>query len=80
MDATKPHESIGFGAMDVTKPYKFIKFGAMDVTKPYKFSEPAVFVWTPPKAPGKARHRLSRVLVAVAVLTDEKLVLLGRVL
>ncbi len=36
MDATKPYEFIGFGAMDVTKPYEFIGFGAMDATKPYK--------------------------------------------
>jgi hypothetical protein len=27
MDATKPYEFIGFGAMDVTKPYEFIGFG-----------------------------------------------------
>jgi hypothetical protein len=26
MDATKPYEFIGFGAMDATKPYKFIVF------------------------------------------------------
>ncbi len=37
MDATKPYEFIGFGAMDVTKPYELIGFGAMDVTKPYEF-------------------------------------------
>ena len=36
MDATKPNEFIGFGAMDVTKPCEFIGFGKMDVTKPYK--------------------------------------------
>ncbi len=28
MDATKPYEFIGFGAMDATKPYEFIGFGA----------------------------------------------------
>ncbi len=32
MDATKPYEFLGFGAMDVTKPYEFIGFGVMDVT------------------------------------------------
>jgi hypothetical protein len=32
MDATKPYDFIGFGAMDATKPYDFIRFGAMDVT------------------------------------------------
>ncbi len=37
MDATKPHEFIGFGAMDATKPYEFIGVGAMDATKPYEF-------------------------------------------
>ncbi len=37
MDATKPCQFIGFGAMDSTKPYKFIGFGAMDATKPYEF-------------------------------------------
>ena len=37
MDATKPCESIGFGAMDATKPYESIGFGAMDATKPYEF-------------------------------------------
>ena len=37
MEATKPYEFIGFGAMGATKPYKFIWFGAMDATKPYKF-------------------------------------------
>ncbi len=36
MDATKPYEFIGFGAMEVTKPYKFIGLGAMEVTKTYK--------------------------------------------
>ncbi len=36
MDATKPYEFIGFGAMNVTKPYKSIGFGAMNVTKPGK--------------------------------------------
>ncbi len=36
MDATKPYEFIGFGAMDATKPYKFIGFGAMEATKPYE--------------------------------------------
>ncbi len=33
MDATKPYEFIGFGAMDATKPYEFIGFGAMDAPK-----------------------------------------------
>ncbi len=33
MDATKPYEFIGFGAMDATKPYEFIQFGAMDATR-----------------------------------------------
>ncbi len=28
MDATKPYEFIGFGAMDATKPYEFIGCGA----------------------------------------------------
>jgi hypothetical protein len=37
MDATKPCESIGFGAMDATKPYESIGFGAMDATKPCEF-------------------------------------------
>ncbi len=37
MDATKPYEFIGFGAMDATKPYEFIGFGAMDATKTYEF-------------------------------------------
>ena len=37
MDATKPCESIGSGAMDATKPYESIGFGAMDATKPYEF-------------------------------------------
>ena len=37
MDATKPYEFIGFGAMDATKPYEFMRFGAMDATKPYEF-------------------------------------------
>ena len=36
MDATKPYEFIGFGAMYGTKPYEFIGFGAMDATKPYE--------------------------------------------
>ncbi len=31
MDATKPYEFIGFGAMDATKPYEFIGFGAVSV-------------------------------------------------
>ncbi len=35
MDATKPYEFIGFGAMDATKSYEFIGFGVMDATKPY---------------------------------------------
>ncbi len=30
MDATKPYEFIGFGAMDATTPYEFIWFGAME--------------------------------------------------
>ncbi len=29
MDATKPYEFIGFGAMDATKPYEFIGFRAL---------------------------------------------------
>ncbi len=33
MDATKPYEFIGFGAMDATKPYEFIGFGATDATQ-----------------------------------------------
>jgi hypothetical protein len=37
MDATKPYEFIGFGAMDAAKPYEFIGFGAMDAAKPYEF-------------------------------------------
>jgi hypothetical protein len=28
MEATKPYEFIGFGAMEATKPYEFIGFGA----------------------------------------------------
>ncbi len=28
MEATKPYEFIGFGAMEVTKPHEFIRFGA----------------------------------------------------
>ncbi len=36
MDATKPYEFIGFGAMDAAKPYEFIGFGAMDAAKPYE--------------------------------------------
>jgi hypothetical protein len=30
MEATKPYEFIGFGAMEATKPYEFIRFGAME--------------------------------------------------
>ncbi len=37
MDATKPHEFIGFGAMEGTKPYEFIGFGAREGTKPHEF-------------------------------------------
>jgi hypothetical protein len=37
MDATKPYEFTGFGAMDATKPYEFIGFWATDATKPYEF-------------------------------------------
>ncbi len=43
VEATKPYEFIGFGAMDVTKPYEFKRFGAMDVTKTYKFIAPRCF-------------------------------------
>jgi hypothetical protein len=37
MEATKPYEFIGFGAIAITKPHKFIGFGAIAMTKPYKF-------------------------------------------
>ncbi len=40
MDATKPYEFIGFGAMDATKPYEFIGFGAMDATTLFPVSRP----------------------------------------
>ena len=37
MDADRPYNFIGFGAMCVTKSSAFIGFGAMDATKPYEF-------------------------------------------
>ncbi len=39
MEATKPYEFIGLGAMEATKPYEFIWLEAMEATKPYEFIE-----------------------------------------
>ena len=67
MDATKPYEFIGLGAMDATKPYEFIGLGAMDVTKPYEFIRVGASSSAPLPPPPRGVSTVSQADTSVAV-------------
>ena len=68
MDATKPYEFIGFGAMDATKPYEFIGFGAMDAPEPYELPGGAL------PAPSLVRPGSARAMSGAAASTVRALI------
>ncbi len=68
MDATKPYEFIGFGAMDVTKTYEFIWFGAMDVRHSESFGSWSKHPDTGPTVLERGLSRSSNNSIAQSIL------------